>query len=167
MDFICFEVSLGYFTSFTSFTSLTLESEGDALTRLSFGNLYKESTHSKSGMVERETAVLSEGKKQISAYLSGELLEFSLPISLKGSEFQQKVWFSLLKIPYGSTCSYEDLGKLVGCEQGFRAVGNANGKNPLPLILPCHRVIRKNGDLGGYSGGVAVKKALLEIEKRI
>lgn len=92
--------------------------------------------------------------KQLNLYFSGQLKKFTCKLDLsRGTPFQQSVWRQLSAIPYGKTHSYRTLAQSIGHPQAFRAVGNANGKNPLPLIIPCHRVIRENGGLGGYTGG--------------
>lgn len=101
---------------------------------------------------------------QIESYLNGELKRFDLPLHLSGTPFQNKVWSELIKIPFGETRSYQDIAKAVGSPAASRAVGSACGKNPIPIVVPCHRVITKNGGLGGYSGGLEIKKALLKIE---
>ncbi|MZH02637.1 MAG: methylated-DNA--[protein]-cysteine S-methyltransferase, partial [Nitrospinae bacterium] len=106
--------------------------------------------------------------KQFQKYFKGELKSFQFPLDLRlGTPFQQKVWKGLLTIPYGSTRSYKWLAKHIKNPDAARAVGNANGQNPLSIIIPCHRVVRENGDLGGYTGGVKTKRYLLELEKAI
>ncbi len=103
--------------------------------------------------------------KQLNLYFAGQLKSFSCDLDLsRGTAFQQKVWRQLPTIPYGKTQSYRTLAEAIGRPQAFRAVGNANGRNPLPLIIPCHRVIRENGELGGYTGGLFIKKFLLDLE---
>ncbi len=94
-------------------------------------------------------------------------MEFDLDISLIGTEFQRKIWNELLKIPYGKSITYKELAIRIGNEKATRAVGNANGKNPLSIIIPCHRVIGSNGLLVGYGGGLERKKWLLEFENKI
>lgn len=109
---------------------------------------------------------LNSLKKQFSLYFAGKLRDFSCPFDLEeGTPFQKKVWRKLLAVPYGSTRSYEWLAKAVGKPGACRAIGNANGQNPLPIIVPCHRIVRKNGDLGGYTGGTHIKQFLLNLEK--
>ena len=103
---------------------------------------------------------------QLSAYFEGSLKEFSLECLLTGTEFQTNVLKELTKIPYGETCSYADIAESIGHPKAYRAVGSANGKNQLPIIYPCHRVISSNGDIGGFSGGLGIKKALLELESK-
>jgi O-6-methylguanine DNA methyltransferase len=117
---------------------------------------------------ERDDKRFDELKKDLRNYFIGKKVDFGkyhLDIS-SGTEFQKKVWEKLLGIPYGETRSYKWLAEEVGSPKGFRAVGGANGKNPIPIIIPCHRVINSDGSLGGYSGGVWIKEWLLELEKR-
>ncbi len=106
--------------------------------------------------------------KQLSLYFSGDLENFDCQLDLRqGTPFQQKVWRQLTAIPYGDTISYRTLAEGIDQPRAFRAVGNANGKNPLPLIIPCHRVIQENGNLGGYTGGLHIKQFLLDLEKAV
>lgn len=98
-------------------------------------------------------------------YFNGQRKSFDLPLNPKGTEFQKKVWNALLNIPYGSTCSYKDIAVNIGNEKACRAVGGANNKNPIFIIIPCHRVIGKNGSLVGYGGGLDIKLKLLELEQ--
>lgn len=101
---------------------------------------------------------------QLEAYFEGALTRFNLDIAPQGTEFQKKVWQELTRIPYGETISYAELAKRVGNPKASRAVGTANGKNPIPIIIPCHRVIGKNGSLTGFGGGLDVKQKLLDLE---
>lgn len=104
-------------------------------------------------------------KKELDAYFEKKLTHFVIPYEFKiGTEFQQKVWETLRKIEYGEAITYKDLAFLVDSEKAYRAVGNANSKNPLPILLPCHRVIASNRKLGGYSGGLDKKTFLLNLE---
>ena len=106
--------------------------------------------------------------KQFQNYFKGQLKSFRFPLDLRlGTPFQQEVWKSLLTIPYGKTRSYKWLAQSIKNPNSARAVGNANGQNPLSIIIPCHRVIRENGELGGYTGGIQIKRNLLELEKAI
>jgi methylated-DNA-[protein]-cysteine S-methyltransferase len=102
---------------------------------------------------------------QLDQYFKGERKTFDLELHLKGTPFQKQVWQELVKIPYGQTISYGELAHRIGNSKASRAVGMANGKNPVSIIVPCHRVIGKKGDLTGFGGGLAVKKKLLELEK--
>ena len=110
---------------------------------------------------QKNKAVLSQLKK----YLKGELQRFDCPLDFRGTPFEKKVWSELAKILYGETRSYKEIAKAIGHPKAFRAVGNANGKNPLPLIIPCHRVIESNGGLGGFGHGIKVKRQLLDFER--
>ena len=106
-------------------------------------------------------------EKEFDLYFSGRLKKFSFKIDLsQGTQFQQHVWKKLTSIPFGKTRSYQWLATAVSRPKAVRAAGNANGKNPSPLVVPCHRVIRKNGELGGFTGGTHLKKYLLDLEKR-
>ena len=104
--------------------------------------------------------------RQLEEYFDGKRKEFDLPLILEGTEFQLLVWRNLQKIPYGETVSYGQLARRIGSPEAARAVGLANGSNPIPIIIPCHRVIGSNGDLTGFGGGLPVKKKLLALESR-
>ena len=106
-------------------------------------------------------------RKQLDEYFKGKRRNFDIPLDLVGTEFQKRAWLALLKIPYGSTTTYAKQAELLGKPSAVRAVANANGKNKISIILPCHRVIGTNGSLTGYGGGIERKKKLLEFEKRI
>lgn len=103
-------------------------------------------------------------KEQLDAYFKGELKNFNLKLNPKGTPFQQKVWEALCGIPYGKCVSYKDIAEKINNPKGMRAVGGANNKNPIPIIIPCHRVIGATGKLVGYGGGIEKKIALLELE---
>jgi len=108
--------------------------------------------------------VLAETERQLTEYFSGTRTEFDLPLEPRGSEFQKTVWRALRAIPFGATRSYLDLAKAIGSVKAVRAVGAANGKNPLSIIVPCHRVIGSDGGLTGFAGGLDVKARLLALE---
>jgi methylated-DNA-[protein]-cysteine S-methyltransferase len=110
--------------------------------------------------------ILLEAERQLKEYFSGERTEFNLPLEPNGSAFQKKVWRALGEIPFGQTRSYSELAKAVGSAKACRAVGAANGRNPLAIVVPCHRVIGSDGSLTGYAGGLEVKAALLALEAR-
>ncbi len=112
-----------------------------------------------------ETPLLKEAVKQLKGYLAGELKEFSLPLEPSGTAFMKQVWSALCEIPYGETASYKDIAEKVGKAKAARAVGLANNRNPIPIFIPCHRVIGANGSLTGYRGGLEMKKRLLDLEK--
>jgi len=101
---------------------------------------------------------------QLKEYFAGTRKEFNIPLDIEGTDFQQKVWNELQKIPYGKTISYKSLSEKLGDVKAIRAVGKANGQNPIPIIIPCHRVIGANGTLVGYAGGLAIKEKLLHLE---
>ncbi len=105
-------------------------------------------------------------EQQVKQYFSGTLQAFTIPLVFEGTPFQKLVWQKLQHIPYGKTCSYQDLAQVVGSPAGFRAVARANAANPISVIVPCHRVIKKNGDLCGYAGGVHRKAWLLDHEQQ-
>ena len=115
---------------------------------------------------EKSPRRLKPATDQLRLYLKGKLRNFDIPLDFfTGTAFQKQVWRKLASIPYGETRSYAWLARSVKRPKAHRAVGNANGKNPLSILLPCHRVIQSNGDLGGYSGGLHIKRYLLELEK--
>ncbi len=107
-----------------------------------------------------------EATDQLCAYFNGQLHEFDLPLAPQGTAFQQAVWQALQSIAYGQTWSYAELAQQVGRPKAVRAVGAANGRNPLPIVIPCHRVIGSNGTLTGYRGGLPLKQALLSLERQ-
>jgi len=107
-----------------------------------------------------------ELRSQLDAYFEGELETFDLLLAPEGTAFQQKVWRELLNVPYGGTISYGELALRIGNPKASRAVGLANGSNPIPIIIPCHRVIGADGKLTGYGGGLAIKEKLLALEKK-
>lgn len=112
-----------------------------------------------------ETSLIKECFRQINEYIEGKRKEFIISIEVEGTKFQKKVWNELLKIPYGETRSYKDIAIAIGNEKSCRAVGMANNKNPISIIIPCHRVVGSNGKLIGYAGGLNIKEKLLNIEK--
>ncbi|MGV0783493.1 methylated-DNA--[protein]-cysteine S-methyltransferase [Mycolicibacterium sp. XJ775] len=114
---------------------------------------------------ERDDAAFPDAVDQLTAYFAGDLTEFELELDMVGTQFQRRVWEALQTIPYGETCSYGEIARQIGSPSGSRAVGLANGHNPIGIIVPCHRVIGANGSLTGYGGGLDRKRALLELEK--
>ena len=117
-------------------------------------------------ITEGENALSRALKAQLAAYFAGELKAFDLPFDIRGTPFQRKAWSALREIPYGTTWSYRRQAERIGRPKAVRAVASANGKNPIVLVIPCHRVIAKNGQLAGYGGGVDRKAFLLELERR-
>ncbi|MBD5401319.1 methylated-DNA--[protein]-cysteine S-methyltransferase [bacterium] len=110
------------------------------------------------------SSLLDEACRQLDEYFQGKRRQFDLPIGGEGTPFQQRVWNELQKIPYGETRSYEDIAAAVGNPKAQRAVGQANNRNPIMIMVPCHRVIHKNGDISGYACGIEAKRYLLELE---
>ncbi len=143
----------------TSVGRLTLESDGDVLIGIWLPN----TTAKSRGKGDDAPPVLKETATQLEEYLAGERTEFDVPMELDGTDFQRSVWRELCRIPYGETISYGELARRVGRPNGPRAVGQANGRNPIPIIVPCHRVLASNG-IGGYGGGLPLKRALLAVE---
>jgi methylated-DNA-[protein]-cysteine S-methyltransferase len=111
-----------------------------------------------------DNPLLVETGRQLGAYFAGKLTAFTVPLDFKGTDFQKSVWAALLEIPFGETRSYAEIARLLGRPTAFRAVGAANGKNPISIIAPCHRVLGSNGALTGFAGGLAAKQYLLGIE---
>lgn len=109
--------------------------------------------------------ILKETQKQLEQYLKGQRKVFDLPLDVTGTDFQKRVWLELSKIPYGKTFSYSEIAKKIQNDRAVRAVGTANGRNPISLIVPCHRVIAADGTLGGYAGGLEIKEKLLRLEQ--
>ena len=136
---------------------LYIEAEEDFLTKLSFFEL--------SGK-RLETPVIKETYRQLTEYFEGNRKTFDIPLKLEGTDFQKSVWHALMKIPYGKTATYLEIAETIGNPKASRAVGMANNKNKIPIIIPCHRVIGTNGSLTGYAGGLEIKKKLLELEKQ-
>ncbi len=137
---------------------LRLVAQGQNLHRIEFEN-----QHGDDGE-ETTSPILEECKSQLGEYFSGNRRSFSLTLDAKGTAFQQRVWQALQRIPYGELRSYRDIAGQTGNRKAVRAVGSANGKNPLPIVVPCHRVIGSNGKLAGFAGGLAAKRALLVLE---
>ncbi len=108
--------------------------------------------------------VLDKTARELEEYFHGGRKNFTVPLDLHGTDFQLRAWKSLLKIPYGRTTTYKGQALSMRMQKGFRAVGAANGRNPVPIIVPCHRVIAQNGHLHGYGGGLSIKKKLLQLE---
>lgn len=115
-------------------------------------------------IMTNETPLLAEGKRQLLEYFARERREFDLPLSPRGTPFREGVWKALLDIPYGKTGTYRELAAAIGNPKAVRAVGQANHFNPIPIIIPCHRVIGADGSLTGYGGGTELKRQLLELE---
>ncbi|MGL4388205.1 MAG: methylated-DNA--[protein]-cysteine S-methyltransferase [Brevinema sp.] len=149
-----------YFSYFESpFGLFLLEADQDFLYRLSFVNIKTKK--------ESPNSILAETKKQLNEYFFKHRTIFDLPLRYNGTIFQQKVWGSLRNIPYGEIRSYKDIAENISSPKAYRAVGSANNKNPIPIIIPCHRVITSSGDFCGYNGGMDKKKWLLNHEQSL
>lgn len=114
----------------------------------------------------KETTVISEAARQLDEYFAGQRQQFELMLAPEGTPFQQSVWEALRQIPYGKTCSYKDIARKIARPKAYRAVGMANNRNPIAIIIPCHRVIGADGKLVGYAGGLDTKSKLLELEAK-
>lgn len=165
-DALVEELTMTYYTKIPSpIGEILIVSDGKKITRVSMD---KQKYAAEIGADWKEQAgleVLKDAAAQLKSYFAGSLKAFDLPLSFAGSEFQNKVWRELKKIPFGETISYGELAQRVGSPKASRAVGLANGKNPIAVIVPCHRVIGANGSLTGYGGGLTRKKQLLELEQ--
>ncbi len=137
---------------------LSLMGEGDALIALTQPILPVPL------IADRETPVLRETRKQLEAYFAGKLRDFDVPLRLEGTPFRMRVWEQLRQIPYGQVISYGELARRIGQPKAARAVGGANHHNPIAILVPCHRVIASGGALGGYGGGLELKRVLLKLE---
>ena len=139
---------------------LVLESDGDVLIGLW---LPHERRHARRDATGHVPAVLTQAARELEEYFAGTRTGFEVPLELDGTPFQREVWNELTRIGYGETITYGELARRVGRPRGPRAVGQANGRNPVPIIVPCHRVVASGG-IGGYGGGLKVKRALLALE---
>lgn len=139
--------------------NLTLVADEEGLKEIRFGWEIKE------GEKEENHPLLQSARKELEEYFQGKRKDFSVPLKPDGTVFQKKVWKALTEIPYGETRTYGEIAAAVGNEKASRAVGMANHCNPIPIIIPCHRVIGKNGKLTGYAGGLEKKTVLLELER--
>lgn len=152
-------MELYYYTYNTIIGSLNITVDDFYIRYISIGK-YKNDNH-----ILKETEIINNAFIQINEYLSGSRKNFSLNIKYEGTLFQQKVWQSLLNISYGNTISYKELAEKVLSPKAYRAAGSACGQNPLPIIVPCHRVIHSNGNISGYALGAEIKRFLLNLEK--
>jgi len=142
----------------TAFGQLTIECSGSAVLAVRFGNQMP------SGVKEQRTELTDRAALELDEYFSGRRKRFDLPLAPQGTPFQQRVWDVLCRIPYGEIRTYKEIAEAVGNPAASRAVGMANNKNPIPFMIPCHRVVGSNGSLVGYAGGLDVKERLLRLE---
>lgn len=146
--------------------TIILTSDGQALTGLyTSAHKYEAELSDRQSVSVDRSEILSKAKEELQLYFAGKLTEFTVPVAKSGTPFQQRVYEQLCLIPYGETISYGELAARVGNPNASRAVGMANGRNPISIIVPCHRVIGANGTLTGYGGGLPRKQFLLELEK--
>ncbi len=136
-------------------------SDGTSITQVEF-----DAEHERPVRGRKATGEFAVLRSQLDAYFAGELRDFDLPVAPAGAEFEQRVWRILRTIPYGTTTSYGAIARRLGAPNAARAVGTANGRNPIAIVIPCHRVIGSDGSLTGYGGGLARKRLLLELESR-
>jgi len=127
---------------------------------------FERSSIPRSDIVQEETPLHREAARQLDEYFSGKRKVFDLPLAPKGTDFQLRCWEALLRVPYGETRSYGDIARSVGSPRGFRAVGMANNRNPISIIIPCHRIIGSDGKLVGFGGGLDIKEFLLGLERK-
>lgn len=149
---------------FSPIGTVCIEEDGAAITALYIADKDKNIAVEADNCSEA-SEILNQAKQELTEYFAGKRKEFDLPLHMTGTEFQIKVWRELCRIPYGETRCYEDIAKAVGNPKACRAVGGANNKNHILILIPCHRVIGKNGSLVGFGGGIDVKKYLLELEQ--
>lgn len=141
--------------------------ENNSLTHLNLSvNQILPADFPKGSITQKDTPLISSAKRQLDEYFQGKRKSFDLPLAPSGTQFQQKVWNALCTIPYGETRSYKEIAAQIQNPKGCRAVGMANNRNPIMIIIPCHRVIGSNGSLVGYAGGLDIKQWLLAHEKR-
>ena len=138
---------------------LTLTEHDGALCGLEFGEVSFEKA-----AVPGDSPLLRQAEKELGEYFAGERKVFTVPVSLSGTDFQLKVWHALADIPFGEVCSYGDIAKAIGSPKACQAVGGANHRNPVSIIIPCHRVIGSDNSLTGYGGGLFIKEFLLKLE---
>lgn len=139
--------------------TLTLTADETSLLRIDFGVQRPENA------AEGQNTILTEAAAQLREYFQGRRRQFALPLNPVGTDFQRQVWHALTQIPYGAACTYKELASATGRPKASRAVGSACHRNPLPIVIPCHRVIGSNGSLTGYAGGLALKAKLLKLEQ--
>lgn len=143
---------------------LQLAATRDALIALAFENQQTAAPPAPAQADPDASSILQEAEKQLLAYFSGRRRAFDLPLQAQGTPFQRSVWAALREIPYGEVRSYGQIASALGRDKAVRAVGAANGRNPIPIIVPCHRVIGSNGKLTGFAGGLEAKRQLLALE---
>ena len=147
-----------HFAYNTPFGKITLESDGRHITRLVFGDAALAG-------IRKPNAVTNEAAHELQEYLAGTRRLFSVPIAPSGTSFQQEVWRAVELVPYGQTRTYSQIAEYIGRPNAARAVGGANNANPVPIFVPCHRIVPASGGIGGYAYGVKTKRFLLDLER--
>ncbi|MFV0495345.1 methylated-DNA--[protein]-cysteine S-methyltransferase [Mycobacterium sp.] len=155
---------IGFRTIDSPIGPLTLAGRGDTLTNLRMVDQTYEPSRAEWRL---DNSAFSDVARQLDTYFSGRLTEFDIKLELRGTDFQQRVWRALLTIPYGQTRTYGEIAEQIGSPGAARAVGSANGHNPVSIIVPCHRVIGAGGKLTGYGGGLRRKQTLLDLESGV
>lgn len=135
-----------------------IQSDGEAIIRIS-------ASYEGEKGIQKEDKLMNQAAEQLKEYLEGKRKKFDLPFQPKGTEFQERVWKELCKVSYGETATYQEIAERIGNEKACRAVGMACGKNPIFIVIPCHRIIGKNGNLTGYAEGLEIKQKLLSLER--
>lgn len=153
---------MNYYTKITKTGQITISEDNGYIVSLALPSVNKNFAGE-----FYQSSVLEKAFLELEEYFLGERTEFNLPLKLVGTQFQLKVWRELQKVPYGETRTYGEIAELIGNPKASRAVGCANNKNPIPIIVPCHRIISSDGSLSGYAGGTALKLSLLNLEKGI
>ena len=149
---------MNYYYKYTKIGYLTIVEENSAITNIFFGKKFPEGN-------QKPSSVILKAFNEIEEFLDGTRRNFSIKLNPKGTSFQKQVWNALMQIPYGQTRSYKEIAVTIKNSNASRAVGMANNKNPIPIIIPCHRVIGTDGKLVGYAGGLKIKETLLGIEQ--
>lgn len=148
----------------TPFGTLVLVSNGSALTEILFDAPHGRGRRRGVEVANEAAAPFPQARRELAEYFAGRRRDFQIPLAPAGTPFQRRVWEALRRIPHGSTATYQEIARAVGSPRAARAVGAANACNPLAIVVPCHRVIRSDGALGGYAGGAGRKEALLNLE---
>lgn len=155
--------ALYYYDAPSPIGKVAIAEEDGYITHVLFADT-EDINNEKSYRIEK-TSLIQNTMKQLDEYFAGERKEFDLPLKTSGTDFMKKDWDALRTIPYGQTCSYKDIAIKIGNPKAFRAVGLANNRNPISIIIPCHRVIGANGKMVGYGGGIPIKEFLLKLEQ--
>jgi len=157
--------TINYFIYSLKKIKIGIAEENNAITNVFFGAKLPTGFIKDAGFVKAETPLIKKASVQLEEYFNGKRKKFSLPLDMRGTEFQKDVWRALQTIPYGETRSYKQIAEIINRPKAVRAVGMANHNNPIVIIVPCHRVIGRDGSLTGFGGGLPLKRFLLELEQ--